>query len=130
MTNFEFSDNRKTLIVTSKGGIKYNLYFHRYGIIIGRGFDGNGGTVWESFHVDFSLIPESIRIDIMWTYVEAALASVVDDIISGLDFEMTISNDGDEIDIREIIDAKVGIGRISKNADLVRQYLEERSKTF
>ena len=125
MTNFEFSDNRKTLIVTSEGGRKYNLYFHKYGISMGRGFDGDGGTIYESLHVDFTQIPEEIRVTVMWAYVEAAIAAVDEVLIAELK-----SDDTSVESIEFIKSYSIGIGRYSKMADLVRQYLEERSKTF
>ena len=122
MTKYEFSETRKSLIITSEGGKKYNLYFHSKGVIIGRGVDGGGGTIYESRHVDFEKIPQDVRVEVMWTYVEAAVASVNDDLI-----EIFLS---DEDAVEAINKRKIGISRFNEMADVIRTYLIERSNTF
>ena len=122
MTKYEFSETRKSLIITSEGGKKYNLYFHSKGVIIGCGVDGSGGTIYESRHVDFEKIPQDVRVEVMWTYVEAAVASVNDDLI-----EIFLS---DEDAVKAISKRKIGISRFNEMADVIRTYLIERSNTF
>ena len=122
MTKYEFSETRKSLIITSEGGKKYNLYFHSKGVIIGCGVDGSGGTIYESRHVDFEKIPQDVRVEVMWTYVEAAVASVNDDLI-----EIFLS---DEDAVEAINKRKIGISRFNEMADVIRTYLIERSNTF
>ena len=122
MTKYEFSETRKSLIITSEGGKKYNLYFHSKGVIIGCGVDGSGGTIYESRHVDFEKIPQDVRVEVMWTYVEAAVASVNDDLI-----EIFLS---DEDAVEAINKRKIGISCFNEMADVIRTYLIERSNTF
>ena len=117
--------SKSSIIITSEGGKKYNLYFHRCGVVIANGPTGSGGTVYESVHVDFALIPESIRVDVMWSYVEAAIASVDEALINEIE-----PDDNSTASMEFIKSARIGIGRYSDMADFVRQYLEERSKTF
>lgn len=128
MTKFEYCDRRESkgsLTITSEGGKQYNLYFHRYGVSIANGATGNGGTIYESVHVDFALIPESIRIEVMWTFVEAAIAAVDERLITELD-----SCDNSIESMEFIRSYRIGIGRYSNMADFVRNYLEERSESF
>ena len=122
MTKYEFSETRKSLIITSEGGKKYNLYFHSKGVIIGCGVDGSGGTIYESRHVDFEKIPQDVRVEVMWTYVEAAVASV-----NGHLIEIFLS---DEDAVEAINKRKIGISCFNEMADVIRTYLIERSNTF
>lgn len=122
MTNYEFSETRKSLIITSEGGKKYNLYFHSKGVAIAYGVDGSGGTIYESCHVDFAKIPHEIRLDVMWTYVEAAIMAVNDDLIENF---LT-----DKDAIAAISKRKIGISRFNEMENIVRTYLIERSDAF
>ena len=130
MTKYEFSETRKSLIITSEGGKKYNLYFHSKGVIIGCGVDGSGGTIYESRHVDFEKIPQDVRVEVMWTYVEAAVASVNDDLIEIFLSDLIEIFLSDEDAVKAISKRKIGISRFNEMADVIRTYLIERSNTF
>lgn len=122
MTKYEFAPGRQSLIITSEGGKKYNLYFHSKGVSIARGEDGSGATIYESPWLNFSRIPCDVRIDVMWTFVEAAIMAVNNSII---DIFLT-----DKDAVAAISKRKIGISRFRETSNVVRSYLIERSNTF
>ena len=130
MTKYEFAPGRQTLIITSEGGKKYNLYFHSKGVTIAHGTDGSGGTIYESPWLNFSQIPADERLNIMWTYVEAAVASVNGHLIELFISPDALSDMTDEDAVEAINKRRIGISRFNEMADVIRTYLIERSNTF
>ncbi len=122
MTKYEFAPGRQSLIITSEGGKKYNLYFHSKGVTIARGADGSGGTIYESQWVNFAKIPYGIRVEVMWEYAEAAVASVNSSLIEAF---LT-----DEDAPAAIGKRKIGISRFNEMGNIIRAYLIERSDAF
>ena len=122
MTKYELSEDHEFLIITSEGGVQYQLYLHYNGVDISRGADGSGGTIYESEWVNFSLISHEIRMYFMWTYIEAAIMAVNNNLI-----EIFLT---DEDASAAISKRKIDIPRFSEMGDIIRTYLDERSDIF
>ena len=129
MTVYELSPSGRSLIIYNARSPerKYNLTLTKAGVIIARGKLGESGTIYESVHTDLSMVPNEIRLDIMFTYIEAAITAVsektLDDISIGYD-------DSDALYLESIRDSKIGVSRFNEYTDVIRDYIKSRVATW
>lgn len=127
MVRFDIDTNHKALIITDDeraGGYKYYFQINPTGASV---TTTAKKIIWESVKTDFTKIPEEIRISVMWTYAEAAVAKIVEYIVSTTPVAYDTS-DSDAIEVLSTL--KMTIDRSGNNADVINEYLEEVSKSL
>lgn len=127
MVHFEIDNDRKALVITDDervGGYKYYFQINPTGASI---TTAAKKIIWESVKTAFDKIPEEIRVSVMWTYVEAATAKIVEYIVS----TMPVAYDTSDTDSVEVLSTLgMTIDRSGSNANVINEYLEGVSKSF